>query len=291
MASAERGYCLVSQQIRGKIRKREIIIPGDLSLDNPQRFSDQGLEGRVQPSPFEPVIGETVVTLDTEQKSVFNPGSKRTVREALLELPALQAIECPSKEFLLQVGYTYLIPLVDKVKVLKGESIRSSPKSSIGRLFPRTRMIADNNGSFDCIHYNGFDDERELWLLVQPTVFNLVLNPGDKLNQLRFFKGTDASLSQQELIDLYSEKPFLFMNIEDEIPVKEPIITDDGLEVNIDLTGSNSNGIVALRARKNPTPIILNRVEQYDAERFFEPVKIERGKIRFQSGMRYLMTS
>src|SRR3989344_8803813 len=291
MASAERGYCLVSQQIRGKIRKREIIIPGDLSLDNPQRFSDEGLEGRVQPSSFEPVIGETMITLDTEQKSVFNPGSKRTVRDALLELPALQAIESPSKGALLQVGYTYLIPLINKVKVLEGESIRSSPKSSIGRLFPRTRMIADYNASFDYVHHNGFDEERELWLLVQPTGFNLVLNPGDKLSQLRFFAGTNASLSQQELMELYLKEPFLYKGLNEGIFVENPVITDDGLELNIDLTGSNSNGLVALRARKNPTPIILNRVEQYDAERFFEPVKIERGKIRFQSGMRYLMTS
>ncbi len=291
MVEIERGYCLVSQQIRARIIRGEITVSESTSSNRFGRFLDQGLEGRVQPSSFEPEVGDSVVILDTEQKSVFNPGSKRSVREALHELPHLQAVECSSSGFQLQVGYTYLIPLKNKVKVLEGESIRASPKSSMGRLFPRTRMVSDYNGSFDNVRYNGFDDLRELWLLVQPTAFNLIINPGDKLNQLRFFMGTDASLSQQELIDLYSIKPILFKNVKKGTPIRNPTITDDGLEVSIDLTGSNSNGIVALRAIKNPAPIILNRANEYDAESYFEPVRVEGGKIKFQSGMRYLMVS
>ena len=291
MVKKERGFCLVSQQIREKIIRGDITTPENLSIDKSNKFIDKGLENRIQPTSFDPTVGNSIIILDTEQNSVFNPGSRKTVREALNELPRLQAVEYPSKNFLLQIGYSYLIPLLNKAKVQKGESIRASPKSSIGRLFPRTRLISDFNSSFDSIQYNGYTDLRELWLLVQPTAFNLIINPGDKLNQLRFFDGLDVSLSQEELIKLNSRTPLLYKDLEKKIFYENPVITDDGLEVNIDLTASNSNGIIALRARKNPTPIALNKINQYNAEMFFEPVKAEKGFVKLHSGERYLMVS
>ena len=70
----EQGYCLVSQQMRAQILNGNIKVDeGPVSLDGAGRLTNASLEGRIQPSSFEPTIGEEVFILDTEQRGVFLP--------------------------------------------------------------------------------------------------------------------------------------------------------------------------------------------------------------------------
>ncbi len=291
----ERGYCLVSQQIRDKIAKREITVnASNLFRNDDEFFEDDELEKRVQPASFEPVIGDEAFILDIEEHGIFSPGQKETVYRALLKLPKRQRQKIDiSNGFEFKTRFNYLIPLEERVILKAGERVKSSPKSSTGRLFPLTRLIADYSSYFDEVicSLNLEDKSLELWLLVQPTAFNLIMHPGLTLNQLRFFNGLNVSLTQEEIVEEFKKNPLLYNRGESDISPAEPVITDDGLQINLDLSGRFTHGIVALRARRNPIPIDLTKPEFYNAEDFFEPVESKEGKIKLQGNEHYLIAS
>jgi len=292
MSTRSRGYCLVSQQIRRRIIDGGIRVSGDTSLVTRKRFKNEELESRVQPSSFEPMIGNEIFILDTDQ-SVFMPDSGETVYKALLQLPQRQRQRIDiTGGFELKRGFNYLIPLDERITLQIGEKMKASPKSSIGRLFPITRLIADYSSSFDQVFYENTEGrEIQAWLLLQPTVFNLIVNPGDALNQLRFLKGTDVSLSQSEIMEEHERNTLLYDRAGEELTPSEVVITDDGLQISMDLTGTYTSGIIALRARDNPHPIDLSQKLKYKAEDYFEPVGIENGTIKFARDERYLVSS
>ena len=292
----ERGFCLVSQQIRELIEKG--IIKTDfstLSRGDNGIFTDESLEKRVQPSSFEPVLGQEAFILDTEEQGAFSPASSETVYRALLRLPKRQRDKVNiSGGFELKTGFTYLFPLQERLLVEDGMLIESSPKSSTGRNFPRVRMVADFNPAFDEInHLYGTGITVHPWLLVQPTAFNLIVDEGLPLTQLRFLFGNDVSLSQSELIEEYSKTPMLHFREKDSslAPLQVPVITSDGLQMDIDLEGRDTSGIVGLRARKNPNPIDLRKNSHHIAEDYFEPVERKDGKVKFRMGEHYLLAS
>jgi len=304
VSNEKNGYCLVPQQIRDKIERDEIIIPGAnvARLGRADRangkkkgwFEDDALEKRVQPASFDATIGDYAFILDSEHLGVFRPRRGQTVYRALLELPRRLRRKVDMRGgFETKVGHTYAIPIDTRVKLAKGERMFSSPKSSIGRLFPRTRLIADHTPSFDSVeHIDGMDDPFQLWLLFQPTAFNLILHPGLALNQLRFTQGTNVTLSQRELIAEFKKNPLLQDKAEDgTLTPANPIITDDGMRINLDLTGRHTYGIVGLRARRNPEAIDLSRLEYYKPGDWFEPIEKQDGKVRLHTGERYLLPS
>lgn len=164
--------CLNSQEIR------DLIDRGTLQI---QDYS----EDRIQPSSFEPTIGEELFILDTEG-GVLRPQYDQTVYRTLLELPRRrrQKIDITGG-FETKRGYSYLIPLQEKIT--DDENIKfilSSPKSSTGRTFPNTRLLADYNASFDEIQR--IPHPINLWLLFQPLAFSFLIKPGLSFNQLRF---------------------------------------------------------------------------------------------------------
>ncbi len=173
--------CLVSQEIRDLIEKEAIIANPD--------------DSNIQPSSFEPTIGSEAYILDSEG-GLFRPKEDQTVYKTLLELPKRkrQKIDI-SKGFEVKKGYSYLIKLYEKIKKDSTfQFIVSSPKSSIGRLFFNTRLLADYNSSFDEVHnFTNYNDHLNLWLLLQPLAFNAIINPGLTFNQLRFLQVQELS--------------------------------------------------------------------------------------------------
>jgi len=296
---SKRGYCLVSQQIRESVTSGFLQIPGqDLSINPASGFFVNGdLEARVQPGSFEPTLADEVFIIDTEDYGLLRPRRDETVYRTLLKIPRRKR---PRKSihdgFEIKSGSTYLIKLNEKVSPSNNEQgislVRSSPKSSTGRLFPKTRFLADYNPGFDEINRLS-DREIDLWLLVQPLPFNLVLWPGITLNQLRFFSG-DARLSDDELRGEFLRNPLLYEKKDgEEIPIdisKEGI--SDGLRLNLDAHGVSTHGVFGLRARKNPDPIDLAKTDFYTAEDYFEPVIFkEDGRKLFRRGESYLVAS
>ena len=93
--------------------------------------------------------------------------------------------------------------------------------------------------------------------------------PGQALNQLRFFKGLGSQLTDLQIMREINKNPLLYKrNIDGEIIPAGHFVTD-GLEIHLDLSGDNTDGIIGLRARSNPMHIDLTKRGEYEAEDFF----------------------
>nr|MCK4929717.1 2'-deoxycytidine 5'-triphosphate deaminase [Nanoarchaeota archaeon] len=272
--------CLNSQEIREKITK-----------DKPTLLVPSFNEERIQPSSFEPVISEELFILDTETEGMFRPQPKESIYQTLLQLPGRQRRrENIRNGFEIKKSFTYLIPLEERIILSKGEYIKSSPKSSFGRLFLNTRMLTDYNPCFDEINAQyKTSSELNMWLLVQPLAFNMIIYSGLPLNQMRFFIGQNFQLTPIELIKEFKKNPLLYIKRKKSLIPANPIITE-GLQIHLDLSGENTGGIGGLRARHNPTPIDLRKKYEYEAEDFFDPLKCDK-KITIKRSEYYLLCS
>ncbi len=275
--TVKRGFCLASQQLREYIKQGRIqtVFTDFSQREEEGRFNDLSLEKLVQPSSLEPQLTDDCFILDTETKGIFRPQPQESIYRTLLQLPGRQRQKVSIVNgFELRKGFTYLMPLAEKIKLDRDSYIKSSPKSSYGRLFVHTRLLADYNPCYDEIqgHYRS-QELLQLWLLLQPLAFNLLVYPGLTLNQLRFFQGRDAQLSSSQIEEEFENYPLLRKKEGNALlPLEKPMVTEDGLQIHLDLSGKDTEGIVALRARHNPNPIDVKKSEEYNAEHFFEPV-------------------
>ena len=99
------GFSLNSQEIREKIAKGFIITP------------NISIEDRIQPASFDPVIGDEIFILESEVAGLFRPGKNETVYRTLLQLPKRYRQRHSMEEFEIKKGFTYLIPLEDRIKI------------------------------------------------------------------------------------------------------------------------------------------------------------------------------
>ena len=282
------GYCLVSQQLRDKIKRSEIIPNiSNILQENNRSFVNKTLEEQIQPSSYEPRIGDHLFILDTDVGGIFRPEINETVRRHLLKLPKRQRQEIKiDGGFELKRGFSYLVPLEDRIKLKKDEHVISSPKSSRGRLFINTRLLTDYNPCLNEIEgeYKA-DVYLDLWLLIQPTKFNIIIHPKTTLNQLRFFvKETDPRLTDDEIREEIKKKSLFYIKSGTEELIPTNHIIREGLQIHLDLIGQFTEGIVGLKARNNPNPIDITRKQTYEAENYFEPIVLKKGIITVERG-------
>ncbi len=273
-------HCFAAQQLRDLISSGRIITQGTA-------------ETQIQPSSFEPQLTNVCYVLDSE-KGVFRPRKDTTVAKALSLLPKLHCVKCDITEgFEIKVGFTYLFPLDTRVLPEKGEYIVSSPKSTFGRLFVNTRLMADYNGTFDEVDAHFAPGKHlQLWLLVQPRAFNVVVYPGLALNQLRFFSGPNCLLTDGEVASVAKEFPLIYAKSADgQFTPQAPLIRQ-GLLLHLDLQGARTHGVVGFRARRTPVPIDTKKIAFYDVEDFFTPMYAdERGRVVVERNEYYLFAT
>jgi dCTP deaminase len=168
----------------------------------------------------------------------------------------------------LQRGSVYLVPLLESVALPPHVRGRCNPKSTTGRLDIFTRVITDGSARFDEVRagYAG-----PLYLEVSPQSFPIRVQPGLFLNQLRLLTGPTA-MSDNELAEVYRRQPLLYDDDDHAVPV-ERVTFNDGLCMGIDLSGRRTGGIIGYRAHPNPPLVDLSRVDHYNPEDFWEPIK------------------
>lgn len=284
--------CFVSQEIRERIVDGSIIIKfNDLSKNERGQFNETELEAMIQPMSFDATLGNEIFIIDTEE-GMFRPKRHESIYRTLLELPKgkRQRFDI-TNGFEIKRGFTYIVPLNERIRLSRGEYIKSSPKSSFGRLFSRTRLLADYNPGFDEVHAHYKPDMHlQHWLLIQSPVFNLIVFPGIALNQLRFFHEEHNQLNASEIQEEYRKNPLLYLEKGEELVPTEPVISD-GIQIHLDLSGDATEGIVGLKTRDNPEAIALNKKRYYDVEEFFEPVIQRTKSIPIKRGEHHLLVS
>ena len=228
-------------------------------------------DSQVQPASLDLRLGATAYQL----RASFLPCGRPV--QTRLQQPDSPAGELVHDVISLESGATlqphsvYLVPLLESLNLPRSIRGRCNPKSTTGRLDIFTRLIADGSERFDEVRagYRG-----PLYLEIAPQSFPIRLQAGASLNQLRLLRGSPA-VSDSALRRLYRTTALLY---DDDRPLAlRDVPLRGGLGMSIDLSGRLTDGLIGYRAHPNPPLVDLGRVDHYNPEDFWEPIKRPRG--------------
>jgi dCTP deaminase len=221
-------------------------------------------ESLIQPASIDLRIDDTAYRL----RCSFLPDNA-TVEEKLSQY-GMDELHLDRDGAVLERNRPYLIPLVEELRLPPWLAGRTNPKSSTGRLDIFTRVITDKSYRFDEVEagYHG-----RMYLEVVSRSFTIRVKSRLSLNQLRLLNG-DAKCTDNAIRQLHDGSPLLYRDNRPVAPSE--LAVGGGLFLGLDLKG-DEEGIVGYRAKKNSHLLDLSKVDGYDAEEFWEPVKRERG--------------
>jgi dCTP deaminase len=163
----------------------------------------------------------------------------------------------------LEKGCVYIVPLQEELALPAHISGKANPKSSTGRLDIFTRLITDEGRQFEMVPagYRG-----RLFAEVVPRTFSVVVREGERLSQLRLFQG-DYAPSDVLLRQLETEESLIYLPDE----TRGEATIQNGLRLSVDLEGDSE--VIGYRAKKHAPLIDLARIQYYDPEDFWDPIR------------------
>ena len=164
-------------------------------------------------------------------------------------------------------GQTYIAKVAGSLNLPTSVYGYANPKSSLGRTDTHIRLMADGVARYDCIP-KGW--KGELWILIQPISFHIVISVGERLNQVRFFTA-DTRFDEVELeVSMKNDKLLWDERKRKVIPYEDIKISDkDGsIILLIDLVSD----IVGYRAINTETPLVLSERDA-DPWEFFQVIE------------------
>jgi dCTP deaminase len=236
------------QAIRAMIEAREIAAPAPF------------LPGQLQPASLDLRLGRRAWRVHTS----FLPGRGASVAERVARIEG-HAIDLGDGA-VFEKGCVYVVELQETLDLPAEVSGSANPKSSTGRLDVLTRLITDRSSAFDQVEcgYSG-----PLYVEVAPRTFSIVVRPGTRLNQLRFYRG-GAALSAAELDRRWQDGELVRGRAE------AHALQDGLVPVTIDLKGRGPGSLIGYRAKKHARHIDLELVGHYDPQDFWEPIHCHR---------------
>jgi dCTP deaminase len=243
---------LPSQMIEEFIKKGHIVT------------SNRILDDQLQPASIDLRLGPIAYQI----RASFLPGRASLVLDRVEELK-IQEIDL-SKPSVLERGCVYIVPLVEELYLPPGISGKANPKSTIGRLDIFTRLVPDYSTEFERVPagYKG-----KLYLEIVPRTFNVLVQEGARMNQLRFMQVSPLSTDTQPDY-LQEEKPRVYLENGTRESPGNPMISN-GLWVSwvsVDLQGSNGSEVVGYKAKKYAPLIDLAKLSYYDPSEFWDPI-------------------
>src|SRR6185312_3000769 len=213
---------------------------------------------QIQPSSIDLRLGPEAFRV----RASFLAGGASTITSKLGQY-RLHTIDL-TRPAVLEKGCVYIIPLQEELALPAGISGKANPKSSTGRLDIFTRLITDEGSQFEIVPagYRG-----RLFAEVVPRTFSVVVREGDRLSQLRLFQG-DYAPSDAMLRELENEEPLVYLADDTRGEAK----IQNGLRLSVDLAGEDS-GVIGYRARKHAPLIDLAKIQYYDLEEFWDPIR------------------
>ena len=144
-----------------------------------------------------------------------------------------------------------------------------NPKSTTGRNFLLTQLLADGMGWFDSIDKRSEGYKGELWVAFTPLVYPVLLSEEVCYNQLRIFDA-DTRFSRLSLEQLLQTQDLLFRKSGVAYDQSElSLISDDGSVITT--LFALGGEMVGYKAKKNAPPIDLT-ARNIDPSLYFEPV-------------------
>src|SRR5579863_6649957 len=215
------------------------------------------LEDQIQPSSIDLRLGHEAYRV----RASFLANGDATITSKL-EQYRLHTIDL-TRPAVLEKGCVYIVPLQEELALPADISGKANPKSSTGRLDIFTRLITDGGRQFEIVPagYRG-----RLYAEVVPRTFSVVVRQGERLSQLRLFQG-DYAPSDALLRQLEVEESLVFLPDD----TRGEATIQNGLRLSIDLEGESE--IIGYRAKKHAPLIDLARIQYYDPEDFWDPIR------------------
>ncbi|MSQ14247.1 MAG: 2'-deoxycytidine 5'-triphosphate deaminase [Dehalococcoidia bacterium] len=291
----ERGPSLNNTGVLPYQRLKEFVGAGYI------RASEPITEEQLQPASLDLRLG----TVGYQLRASFLPGKSSTVESKLEEL-AIQKLDLTTPT-LLQKGGIYLFNLLEELNLPDRVSGKANPKSTTGRLDVFSRLITDHTDEFERV---GPGYKGGLYAEVAPRSFNIIVQAGDRLNQLRLIQGniapTDANIDALQdratLVYLPDGTPIQADLFDRRLPTlrdekgrfkdQQEDISNFQLRLTVDLGSTGNDKIVGFKAVYNAPPIELNKVDYYDPRDFWEPLfSPQKRQIILNPGDFYLLWS
>ena len=181
------------------------------------------------------------------------------------------------KSIILKKNKTYIVRLNEKLNLNNSIKGHCNPKSSTGRLDIFCRTILDNCDEYEKIPKNYCG---EMFIEITSRSFDIKITSGDKLNQMSVAKISNKYLSDNKLSKINKQKPLIFSNKENHI--------ENGLNISVDL--SSDNKICAYVAKKNSLHIDFTKIQFYETNKFWKPLKPINKTIIIKNNKFYICT-
>jgi dCTP deaminase len=207
-------------------------------------------------------------------RASFLAGAEKTVAERLPEFTMHEMDLTPGA--VLEKGCVYVVPLAEGLALPRDITAVCNAKSSTGRVDCLTRVIADGGEEFDRIPagYSG-----PLYAEICPRSFSVKIEPGLRLNQIRFRRG-QAVLSDAALQARHAQTPLV-----DQTP-----LIDEGLGFSVDLAPEGTT-LVGYRAKPHAGVIDLTQIGTHATADFWEEIHSDNGQIILDPGAFYILVS
>jgi dCTP deaminase len=244
--TAQAGGILASQHLAAFIRAG--YIRAERPLDDEQ----------IQPASLDLRLGPVAYRV----RASFLPSETTRVERKIAELKVREVdLSAPA---VLEKGSVYIVPLQEELQLPPTISGKSNPKSTTGRLDIFTRLITDWGSAFERVPpgYSG-----KLYVEIFPRTFDIQVQQGTRLNQLRLVQGT-IETSDRGLSELHARETLLYL--EDDRPAEATI--DQGLWISVDVRGEDCSELIGYRARRYAPVVDLSQVGHYDPSEFWEPI-------------------
>lgn len=210
-------------------------------------------------------------------EGVSLPGHGMKVRDMFASLGAVpHDLQHP-----LEAGVSYLIRIEGGWHLPSSVYGYVNPKSSTGRIFTLSRVIADNVDMYDALVGTGW--EGEMWVLVRPEKFPIRVHPGIALSQVRLFDGkgfldelaTELAIKEHGL--LFTEKGKKLVH---------PRNHADSLFLTLAV-----KGMMGWECRGTTKVLDLAKIGAHDPLDFFVPIKARDGMYRLRKDGCYILTT
>ncbi len=227
-------------------------------------------EDQIQPASLDLRLGSKAYRV----RASFLTGTDHTVADRLPQFTMHEMDLTPGA--VLEKGCVYVIPLMEGLALPSDITAVCNAKSSTGRVDCLTRVIADNGIEFDRIPagYSG-----PLYAEICPRSFSVKIEPGLRLNQIRFRRG-HAILSDEALAARHAATPLV-----DQTP-----LIDDGLGFSVDLDPKDGR-LVGYRAKPHTGVVDLTQIGTHQVADFWEELHSAERRIILDPGAFYILVS
>lgn len=212
-------------------------------------------------------------------ESIFLPLRGEKVRDLLPLVGATPHNLDDPLEF--DVPYLILVAGVWKLpSVVYGYS---NPKSSTGRLGLFCRIVAYGVDMYDALIGPGWTGE--MWILVRPDCFPVLVKPGLALSQMRFFDGKSF------LDDLHTELAIQQYGLLFDENGKKLSLQDTRRHADSFLLTLHVGDTMGWESRWTRKILDMSKTNFYEPDDFFKPIRITKGKDILRKNSFYILTT